>query len=94
MLAVSTSPIIARYLENVPAVAISFWRMGFGALILWGVSFIKKQVPLKNENLKIDEHFSNLKIEKFDLYIFRYAILNGAVFLYKRVDLKTFLKTV
>ena len=52
MLAVSTSPIIARYLENVPAVAISFWRMGFGALILWGVSFIKKQVPLKNENLK------------------------------------------
>jgi len=52
MLAVSTSPIIARYLENVPAVAISFWRMGFGALILWGVSLVKKQVPLRNENLK------------------------------------------
>ena len=52
MLAVSTSPIIARYLDNVPAVAISFWRMGFGALILWGVSLVKKQAPLKNENLK------------------------------------------
>jgi len=52
MLAVSTSPIIARYLENVPAVAISFWRMGFGALILWGVSLMKKQIPLRNENLK------------------------------------------
>ena len=52
MLAVSTSPIIARYLDNVPAVAISFWRMGFGALILWGISLIKKQEPLKDVNLK------------------------------------------
>ncbi len=46
MLAVSTSPIIARYLENVPAVAISFWRMAFGALILWIISFFRKQLPL------------------------------------------------
>ena len=52
MLSVSTSPIIARYLENVPAIAISFWRMGFGAMILWGISLIWKQTPLKNENLK------------------------------------------
>ena len=52
MFAVSTSPIIARYLENVPAVAISFWRMGFGALILWGLGLVKKQVPMRNENLK------------------------------------------
>ena len=52
MFSVSTSPIIARYLHNVPAVAISFWRMGFGALILWGICLVKKQAPLKNENLK------------------------------------------
>ena len=52
MLAVSTSPIIARYLNNVPAVAISFWRMGFGALILWGISLVKKQDSLKNGALK------------------------------------------
>ena len=52
MLSVSTSPIIARYLDNVPAVTISFWRMGIGALILWGISMIKKQVPLKKTNLK------------------------------------------
>ena len=52
MLSVSTSPIIARYLENVPAVTISFWRMGFGAIILWGISLIKKQPPLKNKQLK------------------------------------------
>ena len=51
MLAVSTSPIIARCLENVPAVAISFWRMGFGALILWVISLVRKQDPLRNENL-------------------------------------------
>ena len=50
MLAVSTSPIIARYLENVPAVAISFWRMAFGALILWMISVVKKQTPLSSEN--------------------------------------------
>ena len=50
MLAVSTSPIIARYLDNVPAVAISFWRMGFGALILWMISVVKKQSPLSSEN--------------------------------------------
>ena len=50
MLAVSTSPIIARYLDNVPAVAISFWRMGFGALILWMISVVKKQPPLSSEN--------------------------------------------
>ena len=52
MLAVSTSPIIARYLDNVPAVSISFWRMSFGALILWGVSLVRKQIPLKNESLR------------------------------------------
>ena len=52
MLAVSTSPIIARYLNNVPAVAISFWRMGFGAIILWGISLVKKQDALKNGALK------------------------------------------
>ena len=51
MLSVSTSPIIARYLENVPAVTMSFWRMWFGALILWGISFLKKQPSLKNKNL-------------------------------------------
>ena len=52
MLAVSTSPIIARYLNNVSAVAISFWRMGFGALVLWGISLVKKQDALKNGALK------------------------------------------
>ena len=51
MLSVSTSPIIARYLENVPAVAISFWRMAFGALILWLISIFRKQSPIPAINL-------------------------------------------
>ena len=49
MLSVSTSPIIARYLDNVPAVAISFWRMGFGASILWVLSLFKKQVEIAQQ---------------------------------------------
>ena len=52
MLSVSTSPIIARYLDSVPAVAISFWRMSFGATILWLFSLLKKQPPLTNVNFK------------------------------------------
>ena len=34
MLAVSTSPLIARYLHNLDPIAISFWRMLLGAIIL------------------------------------------------------------
>ena len=52
MLSVSTSPIIARYLDAVPAVTISFWRMTLGAIILWAVSVIKKQIPLNKEQQK------------------------------------------
>ena len=52
MLSVSTSPIIARFLDNVPAVTISFWRMSFGAMILWFISIIKKQTPLNSKQLK------------------------------------------
>ena len=52
MFSVSTSPIIARYLEDIPALAISFWRMAFGALILWVVSMNRKSQPLDNFNRK------------------------------------------
>ena len=52
MLSVSTSPIIARYLDAVPAVTISFWRMALGAIILWFISIIKKQIPLNSKQQK------------------------------------------
>ncbi len=47
MFSVSTSPIVARYLLNVPAIAISFWRMCFGAIILWFLSIFFQQTSLK-----------------------------------------------
>ena len=46
------SPIIARYLDNVPAVSISFWRMSIGALILWCLSLLKKEQPIPKIYLK------------------------------------------
>jgi len=46
MFAVSTSPIVARYLSEVPAVAISFWRMAIGAGILWLWSAVNSQHSL------------------------------------------------
>tara|TARA_Y100001968_G_C19337600_1_gene707725 strand:- start:133 stop:951 length:819 start_codon:yes stop_codon:yes gene_type:complete len=53
MFSVSTSPIIARYLPHVPAITISFWRMCFGAIILWIFTIRKHQIPLKNKHLKL-----------------------------------------
>ena len=52
---VSTSPIIARFLSEVPAVGISFWRMAIGATILWIYSNFKYSVALspKNRNYTI-----------------------------------------
>ena len=52
---VSTSPIIARLLSDVPAVGISFWRMAIGATILWIYSKFRPTVLLtaKNRNYTI-----------------------------------------
>ena len=43
LFSVSTSPIIGKYLEDVSAMSISFWRMFFGAAILWTFSLFKSQ---------------------------------------------------
>ena len=52
---VSTSPILARLLSEVPAVGISFWRMAIGATILWIYSNFKPTASLsiKNRNYTI-----------------------------------------
>lgn len=47
---VSTSPIIARLLSDVPAVGISFWRMAIGATILWLYSKFKPSATLSTNN--------------------------------------------
>ena len=52
---VSTSPILARLLSEVPAVGISFWRMAIGATILWIYSNFKptESLSTKNKNYTI-----------------------------------------
>ena len=56
MLAVSTSPVAAKILNqesNVDGIMLAFWRMGFAALILWLFSLFKKQGNFKSKkNLK------------------------------------------
>lgn len=49
LLSVSTSPLIGRYLDSVPAVSISFWRMFIGSLLIWIYSCFKRQGRVKNK---------------------------------------------
>ena len=57
MLAVSTSPVAAKILNqggNVDGVMLAFWRMSLACLLLWLFSLIKKQGSFNDrENLKI-----------------------------------------
>ena len=48
LLSVSTSPIIAKSLVDVPAVSISFWRMIIGSFFLWFYSGFYKQGIMNN----------------------------------------------
>ena len=53
LFAISTSPIIAKLLPVVPAVAIAFWRMATASSILWVYSIIKPQPRIKEDNIKL-----------------------------------------
>ena len=53
LFAISTSPIIAKLLPVVPAVAIAFWRMATASSILWTYSIIKPQPRIKEDNIKL-----------------------------------------
>ena len=53
LFAISTSPIIAKLLPVVPAVAIAFWRMATASSILWVYSIIKPQPRIKENNIKL-----------------------------------------
>ena len=51
MLAVSTSPLIARYLHDLDPIVISFWRMLLGAIVLHIYAFSSNKFrPLSSEN--------------------------------------------
>lgn len=50
LLAVSTASIIARWIDDVPALAMTFWRMGTGSLMLWFFSSKFPQGKLSIQN--------------------------------------------
>ena len=53
LFSVSTSPIIAKALEGVTAISISFWRMFFASIVLWLYSYFRPQGKItidKNRN--------------------------------------------
>lgn len=52
MMAVSTAPLLARWLDAVPAVIISFWRMAIAAAILWTISGFRQQGKMEIPNRK------------------------------------------
>jgi drug/metabolite transporter (DMT)-like permease len=49
LLSVSSSSIIARFLPDVSAVVIAFWRMGLASFFLWAYSGFKNQGKLKSQ---------------------------------------------
>ena len=51
LLAISTSPIIARLLPLVPAAVIAFWRMAAASAMLWIYSSIHPQESLATKNI-------------------------------------------
>ena len=53
LLAISTSPVIARLLPLVPAAVISFWRMAAASTMLWCYSSIRPQESLAPKNIRL-----------------------------------------
>ena len=53
LLAISTSPVIARILPLVPATVIAFWRMTFASAMLWGYSSIRPQESITPKNIRL-----------------------------------------
>ena len=53
LLAISTSPVIARLLPLVPAAVIAFWRMTSASVMLWGYSSIRPQESITPKNIRL-----------------------------------------
>ena len=53
LLAISTSPIIARLLPLVPAAVIAFWRMAAASAMLWSYSSFRSQESLATKNIRL-----------------------------------------
>ena len=50
LISISTSPIIAKMLEDVNAIAISFWRMFIGSSFLWIYSAFNNQGRIQDRS--------------------------------------------
>ena len=53
LLAISTSPVIARLLPLVPAAVIAFWRMAAASAMLWSYCSIRPQESLSTKNIRL-----------------------------------------
>ena len=53
LFAVSTTSIIVRFIPELSAVAIAFWRMAVASILLWGVSLVKSQQSLTKTNRRL-----------------------------------------
>ena len=53
LLAISTSPVIARLLPLVPAAVIAFWRMATASAMLWSYSSIRPQESIEPKNIRL-----------------------------------------
>ena len=53
LLAISTSPVIARLLPMVPAAVIAFWRMATASAMLWSYSSIRPQESIEPKNIRL-----------------------------------------
>jgi len=53
LFSVSTSSIIARFLPNVSAVVISFWRLAIAAFFIWIYTFFYRQIRIDKRNYKL-----------------------------------------
>jgi len=52
LLSVSTSSVLARFLPEVSAVTISFWRLAIASLLIWIYTAFNRQILLKKESYK------------------------------------------
>ena len=106
LFAVSTSSIIARFVPDLSAVVIAFWRMAIASMIMWLYSFIVKQRPINKENVKyyiLSGLFLALHFASFYTAVKLTSIANATLLgitapmftmLYERIFLKRRLKSI
>jgi len=106
LLSVSTSSIFARFVPEVSAVVIAFWRMAIASIIMWFYTSVIKQKPVKREELKyyvLSGLFLALHFSSFYTAVKLTSIANATLLgitapmftmLYERLFLKRKLKPI